>query len=196
MPTVPPALVVPPAEVRPPEAFPPVDGIPPVLVFPLVAVPPAVSPPLLVARLPPVSVMTPPEPFDPPVAVAPARLVAPPAVVCSPVPLVLPPATSPAFPPLPPEALGELEEEQPARNATSRTEPSPRGSSALCPQLRSRRDVKHRSMVTPPNPESSGCALALPILAVASPVISGPFLVAFGGASRQFPKIGSLSRQA
>ncbi len=149
-------LVVPPAEVRPPEALPPVDAAPPALVVPpLPVVPPADSPPLLVAVLPPVPVVTPPGLLDPPVAVAPPRLVAPPAVVCPPVPLVLPPAPLLAFPPLPP---------QPTRSATSRTEPSPRGSSPLCSQLRGRRDFKDRSMVTPPKPWGSRCALALPNL--------------------------------
>jgi hypothetical protein len=77
---------------------------------------------------------------------------------------VEPPVTLLEFPPLPPEAPGEPEEEQPAKSATSRTEPSPRGSSALCTQLRGRRDVKCRSMVTPLKPGGSRRALALPIL--------------------------------
>ena len=64
-------------------------------------------------------------------------------------------------PPLPPDAPGELEEEQPARRATSRTKPSPRGSISLCNQVRGRRAVTYRSMVTPLKPLGSRCAFAL-----------------------------------
>jgi hypothetical protein len=126
--------------------------------------PPAESPPLLVVAPPPgvVAVVTPPDApvlavppglLDPPIAVAPPALVAPATGVCPPVAPVSPPATLLEFPPLPPETAGALEEEHPARSATTKTEPSQRRSSSLCKQLRSRREVRYRSMVTPLRPK-------------------------------------------
>jgi hypothetical protein len=135
--TVPPML--PPAEARPP-----VRVVPPPAV-----VSPAVGPPPLAVVAPPVVPVVPPGPIDPPVAVAPARLVAPATEVCPPLPLLLPPvaATPPAPPALPPAAPGELEEEQPTRSATSRTETNPRRLRSLCAQLCSHSDVLCRFMV-------------------------------------------------